>query len=316
CKICKNIKDNKTYQVREMMFGFNDIFDYIECAKCGCLQIDTIPDNLQKYYPGNYYSFNDKQRDNFVISFLKKCHKKYHLTNKSVIGFIFSKFFKEPYYYRWLKPTNVNFNSKILDIGCGMGKLLLELHLDGFNNLKGIDPFINKDIIYKNGVSILKKEIHEMKEPFDLIMLNHSFEHMPEPLLVLKLINNLLEKNGCCLIRIPIASSYAWKKYNVNWVQLDAPRHFFLHTVESIKILCELSNFYIKDIIYDSTDFQFWGSEQYLRNISIKSKDSYNGKNTRNSIFTKEQIKKYKQMTEELNANKQGDSACFYLYKS
>lgn len=57
CRICGNNKNNKIYQVKEMMFGFRDKFDYFQCATCNCLQISEIPCEISKYYPDNYYSF-------------------------------------------------------------------------------------------------------------------------------------------------------------------------------------------------------------------------------------------------------------------
>ena len=50
---------NPTYVVREMMYGFKDEFDYFECGNCGCLQIEQIPDDLSKYYPENYWQFEE-----------------------------------------------------------------------------------------------------------------------------------------------------------------------------------------------------------------------------------------------------------------
>jgi hypothetical protein len=62
CRICGNFDDNKIYTAREMMFGFRDEFDYIECSKCGCVQIVEIPKNINKYYPPNYYSYQFKSQ--------------------------------------------------------------------------------------------------------------------------------------------------------------------------------------------------------------------------------------------------------------
>src|SRR5262245_28570152 len=56
CRICRNSDGNQTYQVREMMFGLLDVFPYVECAQCGCLQIQTIPADMARFYPGKYYS--------------------------------------------------------------------------------------------------------------------------------------------------------------------------------------------------------------------------------------------------------------------
>jgi len=45
-------------------------------------------------------------------------------------------------------------------------------------------------------------------------MAHHSFERMPDPLLTQ--IHRLLNRGKFALIRIPLISSFAWKKYSVN----------------------------------------------------------------------------------------------------
>jgi hypothetical protein len=113
---------------------------------------------------------------------------------------------------------------------------------------------------------------------------------------------------------MPVAASYAWRHYGVNWVALDAPRHLFLHTVRSIQLLSKQAGFKVADIEFDSTESQFIGSEFYLRNIPLKDQSLYL-KNPRNSIFSKKQIQEFKNKAIQLNAANDGDQACFYLYK-
>ena len=59
CRICNNDKHNTQVIAREMMFGFRDEFSYFKCNICNCLQIAAFPDDMSKYYPENYYSFNE-----------------------------------------------------------------------------------------------------------------------------------------------------------------------------------------------------------------------------------------------------------------
>src|ERR1700722_13550952 len=55
CEIC-NSTGGKIHHVREMMFGWGDEFEYLECPACGCLSLVDVPADLSKYYPESYYS--------------------------------------------------------------------------------------------------------------------------------------------------------------------------------------------------------------------------------------------------------------------
>ncbi len=316
CKICNNVSNNKSYIVQEMMFGYRDKFEYFECAKCGCLQIKEALTNPTKYYPKDYYSFQglNYSRPNFFKRFRRHQRARYWLYEKNLIGILLSIGRKKPHYFDWLRMSKVKFESKILDIGCGGGGLLLELAKYGFSNLTGIDPFIRDDIHYENSVRIFKKSIFELEGQFDFIMLHDSFEHMQEPLAVFKELYLRLETKGCILIKTPVSGCFAWRKYGVDWVQLDVPRHLFLHTPKSIQILAEQTGLELRNITFDSTAFQFWGSEQYRRDIPLRDSKSYYV-SPQASIFSERQIKDFDSAAVELNKKAEGDSACFYLYK-
>ena len=117
------------------------------------------------------------------------------------------------------------------------------------------------------------------------------------------------------MIRIPVVSSFAWEDYGVHWVQLDAPRHFFLHSLDSLRILARKEKFHIEDIVFDSDEFQFWGSEQYKNGISLRSEKSYS-MNPAQSIFNQEQIDRFRRKAMQLNRDARGDQAVFYLKKN
>ncbi|MGB3006839.1 MAG: class I SAM-dependent methyltransferase [Chitinophagaceae bacterium] len=312
CSICNNSENNKIVIAREMMFGTRDEFEYLECAKCGCVQLINIPENINKYYPENYYSYQSKGEKHLIqTSFskslkrnLKKILLDHYLQGNSFIGKLISK--KYYSYYPWLKRNTVSSRSAILDVGCGSGELLLKMYNDGFKNLTGVDPYIQEEIKYDCGITVYKKNLDELISKYDLIMLHHAFEHMDQPLNVLKNLYNLLNHKGFLIIRIPVAACFAWRKYGVNWVQLDAPRHFFLHTLKSIQLLCEQSNFIFQDVVYDSYSLQFTGSEKYLRDIPLIDESE---------LFSVTQLKDYSNESLRLNNANDGDQACFYLYK-
>jgi SAM-dependent methyltransferase len=319
CKICNNTEGNVAYDMREMMLGYKDSFTYFQCSKCKCLQILKVPADMSKYYPPNYYSLNpfspDSLRSKRIIKrFFRKRRDSYAVFGKDLLGKLVYRFFPDAI-LRILLQLNLTKDTSILDIGSGQGCTLYSLKNIGFNNLLGIDPYIKGDIEYENGLKILKRTIYEVSGKWDIIMLHHSFEHMKEPLKDIEIISELLVKNGFCLIRIPTVSSWAWKYYGVNWVQIDAPRHFFLHSIESMNVLTKKAGLSLENVIYDSTEFQFWGSEQYIRDIPLNDIHSYKI-NPEKSIFSKRDIAGFRRKATELNLGKRGDSASLFFKKN
>ena len=315
CKICGNSKNNTSYEATELMLGLRDKHNYIQCSACDCLQIENIPENLPSYYPDDdYYSYDKIQSSTGIKKFLITKRDLYAATGSGLIGKLLHQFMPHSKIHT-LQKAGVNKNSRILDVGCGAGHLLHSLQEAGFNNLLGIDPFNAEDIHYDNGLNIEKKSIHDMQQgDWDLIMFHHSFEHVADQVETLSKAASLLKSGGTCLVRVPTASSWAWKHYGVNWVQLDAPRHLFLHSIDSMKLLSEKVGLKMKEVVYDSFAFQLWGSEQYLKDIPLNDERSY-AVNPDKSLFSKDDIAAFEKRSVELNQQQQGDQAAFYLVK-
>jgi len=316
CRICHNASGNNVIIAREMMLALGDEFEYLECGNCGCFQLLTIPHDFSRYYPEHYYSYKltVDYKNNALKSFFKHKRAISYFEGKGLLGKLIIRISGVPISYPWLAKCHARFDFDILDVGCGNGALLCHLRGDGFKSLTGIDPLIEKDTTYSNGVRILKRQLSEMNDSFDIIMLHHSFEHMPDPVDAMHHLYRLLRNDRRLLIRLPLADSHARRYYGINWVQMDAPRHLFLHTKKSMELLAEMSGFEIEDIVYDSTEFQFWGSEHYKNGISLidpRSKVLLKG----GRALKSKEMKKYRKKASELNAKQEGDSACFYLYK-
>lgn len=318
CKIC-NTPLTRFYLVKEMMLGLRNEFNYMECDKCGCIQLVDIPDDLSIYYPKNYYSLDDSPDIHFrskIKRTLKSIRDRYLITGNGILGLLIhllypNKSIEMPNF----RKATFRLTDKILDVGSGSGIIPYVFYNAGFKNIEGIDPFLSSDIIYSNGLKIRKGDFLYLNESgWDKIMYNHSFEHLSNPIEHLNKAYSSLNKDGVCIIRIPTASSFAWNKYGVNWVQLDAPRHFFLYTLDSMRILAEKSGFEISSISFESTSFQFLGSEQYLRNISLKG-DLTSYFNGNKSLFSKGDIKRFEHLAKDLNKKRQGDSIAVVLHK-
>lgn len=313
CSICQNEAGNQTHRAREMMFGMRENFDYLECGRCGCLQLLNVPADMGKYYPAQYYSMEVRQPKhiNPLVRKLRRARARYSIQQRGLIGQLMVKLSGRCGYADWI-PPEVGFDDAILDVGCGSGQLLLTLAKDGFNHLTGMDPFVTQDIHYSNGVRILKQSVTDLNEHYDFIVMHHSFEHMTNPREVLQACRRVLKPGQYMMIAMPVAGTYAWRTYGTDWIQLDAPRHVFIHSVKSIQLLAEQTGFALTRTHFDSDDLFFWGSEQYRRDIPHKDPRSY-GVNPTKSHFTPEVIRQYKRQAAELNAQQDGDQACFLL---
>jgi SAM-dependent methyltransferase len=215
----------------------------------------------------------------------------------------------------YLKETRLDLRlgpgSSVLDVGAGAGATLLALSHFGFRDLVGVDPFVASDVTYESGVRVLKAELKDLTRQFDLILANHSLEHFTDARAALVEMHRILKPGHYAVVRIPVVAR-AWLEYGVNWVQLDAPRHLFLYPAHTFKSLAEESRFAVDEVAYDSTAFQFWGSEQYARDIPLADERSY-FVNPSNSVFTPEEIAAFDARARELNRDGEGDQAIFYL---
>jgi predicted SAM-dependent methyltransferase len=305
CKICE-APLSAAFTLKEMMLDTRDKFEYAQCSECGTIQILEVPDSMEDYYPYYYYSFRERVPKLLRKSLIKRIFadfrikRKYKNSNDAIL--------------QYLKPLKINPSQRILDVGCGKGKLICELFNHGFENVQGVDKFIPEEHNYEFNVKVFKKDLSELEpNSYDLLMMHHCFEHMDQPFVELNNCYNLLKPGGYLIVRIPVVAK-AWEIYNIDWVQLDAPRHFFIYTEHSMKLLAEKIGFNIVDIVYDSSSFQFIGSEAYKRGIALVDK-AIKGYRDIGLLFTDDENEKFEKMARQLNQEGNGDQAIFYLRK-
>ncbi|MCX7002587.1 MAG: class I SAM-dependent methyltransferase [bacterium] len=307
CEICDNVTANVRYKAREMMFGMYDDFTYFECGACGCLQLATPPADMGCYYPPSYYSLSGSKMAR-VANWLRD---EYAYTKTGILGrMVFALFPK--FGLQTIKQQQWPQSARILDVGCGTGAILRVLARHGYQYLHGIDPYLAQDITVSSTLRIEKRALDTMTGDWDVIMFNHSLEHISAQVETLRHACRLLAPGGVCFVRIPTASSFAWEHYRTDWVNMDAPRHYFLHSHKSINLVAAQAGFHVNAIVQESSAFQFWASEQYQRGISLMAPVSCMT-NPLRSAFAWRQIRAYQVQADEMNRTNRGDEIALVL---
>ena len=93
-------------------------------------------------------------------------------------------------------------SGKLLDIGCNAGELINELRITNkFKVLHGIDNNQSAILLGKKEFALVReglynKQIDDVSEYYDCIVMNHVFEHIENPVEFLRKIETLLDANG------------------------------------------------------------------------------------------------------------------------
>lgn len=314
CKLCRNEVGNVLHAASEKMYGLGHQFMYLACGDCGCLQLVTPNIDHSLFYPTNYYSYRLTNTRGW-----KKLLERKLKTWRSGIVLHPTSTFRKWLLKRFpnagisaLAMVHAQIHDRILDVGCGNGALIFDLAQNGFKNVLGIDPFVEKSFHYPNGARVLKQSLQDTDGIYDVIMMHHAFEHMEDPLAVLQALKWRLAPSGLILIRIPIAGSEAWEIYGTDWVQLDAPRHLYLHTLKSINLLAEKVGLRVKNVVYDGTAFQYWGSEMYRMKLPLLSNPSEPAVPSK-QLFSAKQLRDFNLRARMANSNGKSDQAAFFL---
>lgn len=319
CRICGG-PAAESFDLREMLFGTRERFEYRRCAACGGLQIRDIPADLGRYYPPDYYDgvlpeprtlgraarLADRWRNASVLfgrgEWLARATRHWRPSRDRALTSA----------ARLARGAGLrSFRDPILDVGCGRVPVrLASLRALGFTNLIGIDPFLDADAEV-GGIPLQRRDVGTMDGTFRVVLFDHSFEHVPDPAATLEAAARLIGSDGSVVIRTPIMGSWFWDTYGRDWWELDPPRHLHVFTTAGLASLAAGAGLTIAETSFDSTEVEIIASEQFARDIAWREPGSWaiDGAESVDAATSA----RYRATVDRLNRDGRAGRAAFFL---
>ena len=229
CPLC-GCEKNELFLKTQDRFNLNGELEFkiVACSECTFIFLNPRPksESISAFYESeNYQPFLSIQSG---LNFWDRIYltvRSFTLTNKR------------------RKISKLKRGGRLLDIGCGTGEFLHEMQDHGWQ-VEGLemDEKAAEFARTENNLSVQTLELQDCDFPdqsFDVITLWHVLEHLYDPKENLKKMRNFLKDGGFILIAVPNISSLDARFYKSNWVALDAPRHLFHFTPETMSVFCK-----------------------------------------------------------------------------
>ncbi len=318
CPFCFSNVVLETLPVKEMTKGTRDVFQFAICGGCESAYIIDFPENITEYYRG-YYSFEDSELTldklwwkRWIVSIYSK------LVVRGGLGFLVRSFFRcpSPRQMKVLTPNLQAFlfvgaksKARILDVGSGVGQFVKMMNRFGYGGATGIDPFLDQSA---ERPYVRRSDIQSVKEIYDLILFNHSLEHLTEPEAAVKKCADLLSPGGTVVIHIPNMHSRGFAEFKQDWCWLHAPCHFAIPSRQGIEVMAARCGFKVVDAICTSRYDHYLYSDEYRRDISNGDTNSVRRK-LEDGTFDKELSSSLSKLAYSLNKTLTGDWIAYYL---
>ena len=221
-------------------------FTVVRCERCGLLYLNPRPEKaeLARYYCSPDVSANPPETQTRVRRIAKRMPTK-------VRRWLMEDFYGYPAttplnLWRRLRklvlwPEKVRRvlcgrnilpwagQGRLLDVGCGQGPNMATLHNMGWD-VYGVD-------LSETAVREVRElfgdhvklgdflDVHYDDRSFDVVLFNHSLEHLYDPVSALREARRILDDKGVLVVTVPNAGSMEARLFGRWWYQWDLPRH-------------------------------------------------------------------------------------------
>lgn len=181
-------------------------FEYARCIECELIYLETIPNDLPRYYASEYYEIPTLDRLRRMASH-----------NRRRINVL-------------LKHQSPG---RLLEIGPAFGVFALQAQQAGFE-VEAIEMdarccnYLKSQLglrVYQNADPVAK--LPEL-EPYDAIALWQVLEHLPNPRKLVQEAAAKLRPGGVLALSMPNPGAWQFSIMGAKWPHVDAPRHLTL----------------------------------------------------------------------------------------
>lgn len=194
------------------------------CTRCGTGRYEPMPGlpEIRSYYPPDYYGEHER-----ASKFSALVERPLRAVATRHIAFL---------------SRDLPAGARVLDVGCGRGVLLGALADQGFE-VHGVelsaDAARGADPRAEIRVAPALEEAGYPGETFDQIIVWHVLEHLADPRETLDECRRILRPGGRLIVAVPNFSSLQARWAGPAWFHLDAPRHLFHFSIESLRQLLD-----------------------------------------------------------------------------
>lgn len=215
-----------------------------QCAGCGLRRLDPRPDPdaLGRYYAeaAGYNAFHGRTRSPRHQRIWDALRDGFSRPSNASLRSRLTRWLTAPL-ARWLFDINVRLDGRkglrVLEVGSGYGDLLIYLQSRGCHVL-GTDLSSTAAAEARRlGIEVRVGHLAELALPaasFDVAILSHSLEHVPNPAAELAELARILVPGGELHIAVPNGAAVRLETDGVEWIQLSHPYHFWFFDPQTL----------------------------------------------------------------------------------
>lgn len=263
CLFCGRSDTKFCFRGHDRWLGIEGSYNVFRCAACRLLFLhpQPSPEQLARHYPSNYYAFQGERTED-------RRHERlyanlYGPQSSALRRLVFSP------YRPLLRSLPSARGGRLLDVGCGSGHFLATARKILGADVYGVEPYsYDATFAERNKLSIFNGTVEQAEFPdafFDVITMNHVFEHLRCPRSTLRELRRIIKPGGEVIIGVPQSRSLLYWIFGSRWWQLDVPRHLFVPCARNLKTLAEGSGFTVRRVRYNSTPESILASFNYWR---------------------------------------------------